>query len=125
MGGDKEDREEDKVARNLNLISEISQYHQLEGKNITTLLKCKVKEHLLYHLKGAQGLEHVADYEEDVGNAEAGEEPVEGGRHRPGDHRNHDEVHNNGILHDYLAQLRTGRSSIWQEIILDNSFVTF
>ena len=66
------------------------------GKNITTLLKCKVKEHLLYHLKGAQGLEHVADDEEDVGNAEAGEEPVEGGRHRPGDHRNHDEVHLHG-----------------------------
>ena len=46
------------------------------GKNITTLLKCEVKEHLLYHLKGAQGLEHVADDEEDVGDAEAGEEPV-------------------------------------------------
>ena len=102
MGGDKEDREEDKVARNLNLISEISQYHQLEGKNITTLLKYKVKEHLLYHLKGAQGLEHVADDEEDVGNAEAGEEPVEGGRHRPGDHRNVDEVHHHGILHEYV-----------------------
>ena len=86
-------------------------------KNITTSLKCKVKEHLLYHLKGAQGLEHVADDEEDVGNAEAGEEPVEGRRHRPSDHHNDDEVHHHGILHQYLAKLGTGRSSIWQEII--------
>ena len=72
------------------------------------MLKCEVKEHLLYHLKGAQGLEHVADDEEDVGDAEAGEEPVEGGRHRPDDHRNHDEVHHHGILHEYLAKLGTG-----------------
>ena len=76
------------------------------------MLKCEVKEHVLYHLKGAQRLEHVADDEEDVGDAEAGEEPVEGGRHRPGDHRNDDEVHHHGILHQYLAKLGTGRSSI-------------
>ena len=101
MGRDEEDRQQDKVAGNLNLIFEISQSDQRQRKNITTLLKCKVKEHLLYHLKGAQGLEHVADDEEDVGNAEAGEEPVEGGRHRPGDHSNHDEVHHHGILHEY------------------------
>ena len=35
-------------------------------------------------------------------DAEAGEEPVEGGRHRPDDHRNHDEVHHHGILHEYV-----------------------
>ena len=46
-------------------------------------VKCKVKEHLLYHLKGAQRLEHVADDEEDVGDAQGAEEPVEEGRHRP------------------------------------------
>ena len=117
MGGDEEDREQDKVARNLNLIFEISQYDQRQEKTSPHCVKREVKEHLLYHLKGAQRLEHVADDEEDVGDAEAGEEPVEGGRHRPGDHRNHDGVHHHGILHEYLAKLGTVRSSIWREII--------
>ena len=73
---------------------------------------CEINQYLHYHLKGAQRLKHVADNEEDVGDAEAGEEPVEGGRHRPGDHRNEDEVRHHGILHEYLAKLGTGRPSI-------------
>ena len=36
-----------------------------------------------HHLKGAKRLEHVADDEEDVGDAQGAEEPVEEGRHRP------------------------------------------
>ena len=36
-----------------------------------------------HHLKGAKRLEHVADDEKDVGDAQGAEEPVEEGRHRP------------------------------------------
>ena len=36
-----------------------------------------------HYLKGAKRLEHVADDEEDVGDAQGAEEPVEQGRHRP------------------------------------------
>ena len=42
----------------------------------------KIHPHL-HHLKGAKRLEHVADDEEDVGDAQGAEEPVEEGRHRP------------------------------------------
>ena len=36
-----------------------------------------------HYLKGAKRLEHIADDEEDVGDAQGAEEPVEQGRHRP------------------------------------------
>ena len=81
MGGDEEDWEESQVARygDLEFLDHLSLICTKQGK---TSKLVKIHPHL-HHLKGAKRLEHVADDEEDVGDAQGAEEPVEEGRHRP------------------------------------------
>ena len=66
MGGDKECGEDYQVARHPHLHHD-HQHHD--------------RDHKQDHLQGTQGLNHVADDEEDVGDAEAAEQPVEEGGH--------------------------------------------
>ena len=66
VGGDKEGGKDDQVARHPQLHHD-HQHHDCDHKQD--------------HLQGTQGLNHVADDEEDVGDAEAAEQPVEEGSH--------------------------------------------
>ena len=81
MGGDEEDWEENQEARQLDLdfLDHLSLICTKQG-NTSSLVNIHLHPH---HLKGAKRLEHVADDEEDVGDAQGAEEPVEEGRHRP------------------------------------------
>ena len=82
--GDEEGRKEDQVARHLHLDDHHRhhcRWHHLQRHHCHWHHR-----HHDGHLEGAQWLDHVAEDEEDVGDAEAAEQPVEEGSHWPGDH---------------------------------------
>ena len=102
--GDEEGRKEDQVARHLHLDDHHQRWHHIHHD-------CLIHDDDDGHLEGAQWLDHVAEDEEDVGDAEAAEQPVEEGGHWPGgrhcdDNDDHDD--NDG---DYISFSNDGCTS--------------
>ena len=117
--GDEEGRKEDQVARHLHLDDHHRhhcRWHHLQHHHCRWhhLQRHHCHWHHRYHdghLEGAQWLDHVAEDEEDVGDAEAAEQPVEEGGHWPGGRHCDDNDDHDDNDDDYISFSNDGCTS--------------